>query len=99
MAKGIRNTDAVAYKFRPTLTKATNYKLEVARKEQYKREEIVERQKTEAMAAKRYRERGGISLSSGEERNYESDTGNDTDLDQAKDNYTCQLWVVIGRKL
>lgn len=33
MAKDIRNTDAVAYKLRPASTRATNYKLKVAREE------------------------------------------------------------------
>ncbi len=47
---------------------------------------MVERRKTEAMAAKRRRARGGISLSSEEEENYESDTGDETDPDQADDN-------------
>lgn len=43
MAKGIRNTDAVVCKLRPASTRATNYKLEVAREEQYKKEKMVKR--------------------------------------------------------
>ena len=44
---------------------------------------MVERQKIEAMAARCQRARGGISLSSKEEENYESDTGDKTDSDPA----------------
>ncbi len=47
---------------------------------------MVKRRKTEAMAAKCQRARGGTSSSSEEEENYESDTGDETDLDQADDN-------------
>ncbi len=43
-------------------------------------------QKTEAMLAKRQRARGRISLSSEEEKNYKSDTRDETDLDQANNN-------------
>ncbi len=46
---------------------------------------MVERRKTEAMAAKRRRARRGISLCSEEKENYESDTGDETDPDQADD--------------
>ncbi len=38
---------------------------------------MMERRETEAMTIKRRRARGGISLSSEEEENYESDTGNE----------------------
>ena len=48
-----------------------------------------ERRKAEAMDAKRHGARGGMSSSSEEED--ESDTGNDTDPDQAKDKYLLQL--------
>ena len=41
------------------------------------------------MVAKRRRARGGMSSSSEEED--KSDTGNDTDPDQAKDKYALQL--------
>ena len=34
MEKGIQNADVVACKLKPALIRATNYKLEVARKEQ-----------------------------------------------------------------
>ncbi len=46
---------------------------------------MVERRKTKAMAAKRRRARGGISSSNEEEKNYESDTRDETDSDQAND--------------
>ncbi len=61
------------------MTKATNQRLEVARKERRKREEMVERRKTEAMTAKRQRVRRGISLSSEEEEIYKIDTRGETD--------------------
>ncbi len=83
MEKGIRNADAVVHKLGLASTRATNQRLEVAREERRKREEMVERQKTEAMAAKRRRARGGISSSNEEEENYESDTGDETDPNQA----------------
>ena len=50
---------------------------------------MMERRKAEAMATKRRRARGGISLSSEEED--ESDIGDDTDPDQANDEYPLQL--------
>ncbi len=43
---------------------------------------MVERWKIEAMAAKRQRARGGISLSSEKEENYKNDTRDKTDPDQ-----------------
>ncbi len=93
MEKGIRNADAVVCKLRPASTSATNQRLEVAREERRKKEEMVERRKTEAMAAKRRRARGGISSSSEKEENYKSDTGDETDPDQANnDENPLQLW-------
>ncbi len=86
MEKGIKNADAVVRKFGPALTSATNQRLEVARKKRWKKEEIVERQKTEAMAAKRQRAKRGISLSSEEEETYKNNTGDETDPDQADNN-------------
>ncbi len=81
MKKGIKNADTVARKLGPVLTRVTNQKLEVVREKRRKREEIVERRKTETIAAKHQRARGGSSLSSKEEENYESDTKDETDLD------------------
>ena len=89
MEKSIRNADAVARKLGPASTRATNDRLEAVREERRKREEMMERRKAEAMAAKRRRARGGMSLSSEEED--ESDIGDDTDLDQADDEYPLQL--------
>ena len=88
--KDVQNTDTVAHKFRPALTRASNHKLKVSKKKRRKREEMVERRKTKAIAAKRRRDRGGIILSSEKERNYESYTKDDTDLDQANDKYPLQ---------
>ena len=52
MKKGIKNTNAVAHKFRPALTRATNKKLEVAKKKKQKREEIVKKRKIKAIATR-----------------------------------------------
>lgn len=53
---------------------------------------MVERRKTEAIATKRQRVRGEISLSSKKEKNYESNTSNEMDLDQVgKEKYPLQL--------
>ena len=43
----------------------------------------MERRKTKAMAARRQKAKRGISLSNEEKENYESDTGEKTDPDQA----------------
>ena len=89
MKKVIRNAEAVARKLEPTLTRATNDRLEATRENKRKREEMMERRKAEAMAAKWRRARGGISLFSEEED--ESDTGDDMDPDQADGKYPFQL--------
>ncbi len=85
MEKGIRYADAVARKLGLASTRVTNQRLEIAREARQKREEILERRKTEAMVAKCQRARGGISLSSKEKEIYESDTEDETDPDQAND--------------
>lgn len=41
--KSIQNVDIIAYKFRQTLTKTTNYKLEVTRKKNEKNEKNSEK--------------------------------------------------------
>lgn len=51
---------------------------------------MVERRKTEAMAVKHYRYKGGISLFSEEKANYESDTKDNTDSDQVNNKYLSQ---------
>ena len=97
MEKGIKNADAVARKLEPASTRATNDRLEAVREERRKREEMIERRKAEAMTAKRRRARGEMSSSSKEED--ESDTGDDTDPDQADDEYPLQLWEGMRWKL
>ena len=79
MEKDIQNANAVACKLGSALIKVINYRLKVVRKEQRKIKEIVERQKTEIMAAKCQRARGGISSSNKDKKNYESDIGDETD--------------------
>ena len=69
------------------LTRTTNHKLEVAKKEKSKREEIIEKQKIKTMAAKCYRNKGGINLSSRNDENYKSDIRDNIDLDQANNKY------------
>ena len=66
MKKGIRNADTVTCKLRPTLIRATNNRLKVARDKSRKRKNMMERRRAEAMAVKWRRTRGGISLSSKE---------------------------------
>ena len=86
MEKGIQNIDVVVHKVWLTLIKATNHKWEVAREKQQKRKEMVEKRKIKAMVVRRQRVRGGISLSSEKKENYESDTRQKTDPDQAGNN-------------
>ena len=57
MEKDIRNADAIARKLGLALTRATNARLEAVKEKRRKREEIMERRKAEAMAAKRHRAR------------------------------------------
>ncbi len=93
MEKSIRNADAVVCKLGQASTRTTNQRLEVVKEERQKREEIVEKQKTEAMVAKRWRARRGISLSSEKMKNYKSNTGDETNPDQAdNDKNPLQLW-------
>ena len=47
---------------------------------------MMERQQTKAMAVRYQKTRGEISLSSEEEENYESNTGDETDSDQVGNN-------------
>lgn len=91
MNKSTKNADTVVCKLRLALTRATHHRLEVASKEGRKKKPMVERKKTEAMNAKRQRARGGISLSSLNEENYESYTGDKIDSNQADDKYSLQI--------
>lgn len=91
MEKSIRNADIVGRKLEPALKRATNHRLKVASKERWKKKEMVERRKTEAIAAKRWKARRRISSSNEEEENYESDTGDEMDPDQTNDKYLLQL--------
>lgn len=52
MDKDIKNADIVVCKLGSTLTKATNYRLKVASEKRRKKEKIVKRRKTKAIAAK-----------------------------------------------
>lgn len=97
--KNIKNADTVACKFRPALTRVTNYRLKVAREEGQKREEMMERGKTEAMAAKCWKARGEIGFSSEKKRNYKSDTRDKIDSNQANDEYPLPNWEIIKGKL
>lgn len=60
---------------------------------------MIEKQKTEAMTAKRHKNRRGISLFNAKKENYESETKNNTDPNQAKDKYSLQFKVAIREKL
>ena len=79
MEKGTRNADAVTHKLESASTRATNDRLKTVREDRRKKEEIIEKRKAEALAAKRRRARGRISLFSEEED--KNDTGDDTDPD------------------
>ena len=93
MEKVIRNADTFACKLDLASTWATNQRLEVAREERQKREEMMKNRKTEAMATKWWRARGGINLFSEEKENYESNTRDETDPNQAgNDKNPLQLW-------
>lgn len=65
------------------MIKATNQKLEVAREKRQNRKKIMKKRKTEVITAKLHRIRGGISLFSKKEENYECDTGDKMNPDQA----------------
>ena len=87
MEKDVQNTDAVARKLGPALIRATNYRLEIVRNKRQKKEEIVKKRKIEAMTAKRCKDKKGINLSNEEKRNYKSNIGDNTDLDQTNNKY------------
>ena len=82
--------DQVWYERPPFYT--TNLRLEVAKEEIQRKQEVMERRKMEAVAAKQQRDRGGIGSSNENDDNYYSDT-DDIDLDQ-EDNFN----PVQGRK-
>ena len=79
--KDIQNVDAVAHKLEPASIKATILRLQVTKKEVWKKQEVVKRRKAEAVAAKWQSDREGNSLSNKNDDNYYSDT-NDIDQDQ-----------------
>lgn len=64
--KGMRNVNVVICKLKLALIGATNFRLEVAKKERQKREKIMKRQKTETMIVKQYKIREKIGFSSDE---------------------------------
>lgn len=77
----------MAYMLEPALIKITNYRLKVAKKKYGKREKIIKRQKIKIITAKRHRNRKGINLFGREEKNYKSETIDDTNPDQANNKY------------
>ena len=52
MEKGRKNADLVAHKLGSVLTKVTNQRLGIIREKKQKKEEMMERQKIEAITAK-----------------------------------------------
>lgn len=64
--KDIRNSDIVAHKLRPALIRVTNCRLKIVKEKEQKGKDIVENEKAESMATKRYGARRKISLSSEE---------------------------------
>lgn len=89
MRKDIRNADAIACKLETVLIRIINNRLEVARKERQKKEEMKERQKAKAITIKLQEVREKMSSFNKEED--ESDIRNDTDLDQIENKYLLQL--------
>lgn len=89
MEKGIRNANVIACKLGLALIRTIYYRLEVAKKEGYKREEMVKMQKAKAMTAKQYRARRKINLSSKEEN--ETNIKDDIDPDKANNKYSLQF--------
>ena len=69
MEKNIRNTDIVTWKLKLASIRATNHRLGVVKEEKKKREEMMEKQKIEAMATKRQRASKRISLSNEKKKN------------------------------
>lgn len=90
MKKSIKNANTIIYKLWPALIRATNHRLELTKEKRHKRKEIIERRKTKTIVAKYKRARGEISFFSKEDKDYESDTENETDLDQANNKYLLQ---------
>ena len=62
------------------MIKATNLRLEIAKEEIRKKQEVVERRKAEVVVTKQQKNRRDISLFNEYDDNYYSDT-DDTDLD------------------
>lgn len=79
--------DVLAHKLGLVLTKVTNYRLEITKKERHKEEKIIARQKTEAMIAKYRRAKREISLSSKKKRNYKNNKEDKSNLNQANNKY------------
>lgn len=67
------------------MTRVTNHKLEVVKQNGWKKEEIIEEQKVEAIVVKWHKARRGISFSS--EKKDESNLRNEVNLDQANNKY------------
>lgn len=85
--KDVWNTNAIACKLRPIITKVSNHQLEVTREKKQKKEEMVEKQKIKTIIAKHCKYRESISLCIEEEENYESNTRDNMDLKQVNDKY------------
>lgn len=60
---------------------------------------MVERWRSKAIAGKHQIAREEIGLSTKEEENYESNTRDETNLDQANDEYLLSNWEIIRKKL
>ena len=87
MTKDIQNADALACKLGPISIKTINHRLEVAKKEQGKREKMVKKRKTKTMTVKCHRNRRRNSLSSREKGNYQCEIGDNTNSDQVDNKY------------
>ncbi len=75
LEKGLQNADTVAQKLTPASIKATDLRRDAVRQKQ----KVVDRQKLEAIARKRRRDRGGSSLSIEDNGYYDNETSTDSD--------------------
>lgn len=97
--RDIKNVDVVACKLELTLTRVTNYRLEITGKENQKKEEMIKKWKTEAITVKCQRVRESICLFSEEKENFDSDTEDEIDPNQADNKYLLPIRKAIKEKI
>ncbi len=80
LENGIQNADAIAWKFTPASTKATNLR----KKETRKKREVVDQQKVEAIAEKQQRDGERSSLSIKDDRYYDNQISANSDKEDSR---------------